>query len=284
MITSSVRSSKIRRRHSATDLSELHKADMKLAEWIQRRQSSVGTTPPTPVLEPQRLPSIVSSAARRSTWRLSFAAQGRSSHLHQISFDTTRSDILDQAAGFPNTIELKWLRGQELRLTSEALSDPCGKRSFNPQFSQINFCTNNRAYAGVDGNSDFDAHSPHLRDLHISQRLAGRELSSTVSTPQLSTWGSRDHVREFFLRRGSSLYSRTVDDSRAKIASSSEDLQSDLASSSEKVQQSDGSSDRACEDKTAHNEWPPRSAFRSSTLATPKKKRSNLIPPVSRGV
>ena len=219
--TSVTSRSTISRRHSSPILAEFEitpASDMQVYRPVRKR-SSIPPIPPAPVLRPKRLSSIVDPA--KSSWRLSFSADKRADHLRKLS----------QGAAIPITLftELqpgvalppinRWMHGQGLRSTSQAITSTEDSIILEPTASHSQTCSASQDFGGVDGVEDGSA-ALHLHEMGISQRLASRGIHSSCSSPQLSSWGSRSHQRGMSSISGAS---RVTDNGRARYLRNTSD-------------------------------------------------------------
>jgi hypothetical protein len=209
-----------------------------------RRNSSVSAIPAAPVLRPQRLPSIVDPATRRTSWRLSFALQRRGSQLRALSRECTpplESGGSIKKVPAIETTPFEWLRVQGYRLSSQAVSDSSEYvGNLNTLPSHQDHCGVADDFGGVDGCGESQQASIHLQEMNISQCLASRGLHSAASSPQLSSWGSHTHHRFFSVTSSESRFS-TIHRSRHYKMSSSGGVQRANPKNCQKVGQ-DGTS------------------------------------------
>lgn len=187
--------------------------------------SFYSTMPSSPVLRPQRLPSITDAAIRRTSWRLSFASEERSCQLRAPSLDEkSHVETSKPALTPPRSPALIWLRSQGLRLSSQAISDPSehtGELGILPSHNSLRRSTSD--FGGVDGSFEVEETPIHLWDMQIPQRLRSRELYSYGSSPQLSSWGSHNYCREHSVEMEKSKFSM-ANRSRHRKTSSSGDV------------------------------------------------------------
>jgi hypothetical protein len=203
--------STLSRRHSLGALGSPGSLKITLHKNPRYSETSNLSVPPAPILQPQRLPSIVDPATRRTSWRLSFASDQRACQLRSLSY---------QGGGTPcepaqepqnqNLGPLRWFRSQGLHMSSlvnTKPSDHTGELESPPRPATR---SSTGDYGGVDGNSE-DGNpelrtSLHLHEMGISQRLASKGLQSSSSLPQLSSWSSRVHTRSHSYVSGDSHY------------------------------------------------------------------------------
>lgn len=189
--------STIQRRHSHAILGSPKKLMRTTTDWAVRRSSLDFPVPPAPMLKPQRLPSIVDPATRRTSWRLSFASDQRATQLRALS-QAYEFSLSTAVSGTPGTLAgpLRWFRGQGIRAPPFATANIPDLPSVldNPP-SHALFCPELVDYEGVDGNAELLTAPISLHDMRISQRLASRGLHSHSSSPQLSSWSSQSHYR-----------------------------------------------------------------------------------------
>ncbi len=195
----------IQRRHSSATLARTPA----LLETTGEAISGPTSPPPlplAPVLKPQRLPSIVDPATRRTSWRLSFSSDQRASRLRALSQDHGSSSELGARMESVQIGPLRWLRSQALPLllpTSKPLKD---SENLTPKTEP----SADTDYGAVDGSRESILPPVHLHEMQISQRLASRGLHSHSSSPQLSSWGSQVHPRGYSGTSGSSHINPTV--------------------------------------------------------------------------
>jgi len=148
-----------------------------------------GQVPQSPVIQPQRPPSINESSGQ-SSWRLSFTAENRAEHLRRLS--------QEHAAPIPantslsetgDTLVNRMLGRTGFRSTSQPIT-PLVTANLDSLASHIQTCTASRDFGGVDGLDDADT-AIHLHEMSIHQRLAFRGLQSSCSSPQLSDYRSQ---------------------------------------------------------------------------------------------
>ena len=177
----------LQRRHSSVELCRLRSPELGSPILSSQGQSPARVVPPAPVLRPQRLPSIADSASRRTSWRLSFASERRSSQLRALIQEQKTSDISTDGSGKKIASAL-WLWS---RPSSQAVTDP-PENSIELEASALHSVLRNatKDFGGVDGNADLNLHPIHLQEMRIPQRLASRGLYSHSSSLQLSSCGS----------------------------------------------------------------------------------------------
>lgn len=213
----------VKRRHSLGCISK----PANLIEQIRNcytppRKHSHSIMPPGPVLCPQRLPSITDSAIRRTSWRLSFTSDQRSCQLRTLIQDpdtpveTTKiSDVRSELT------DIKWLRGQGLRIPSQAVTNPSDNASALDASPSHQFHRRGTTdFGGVDGNLETQQAPIHLWEMRIPQRLASRELYNHASSPQLSSWGSHAHYRVYSTTSNGSRFSKASRYRHRKTSSS----------------------------------------------------------------
>jgi hypothetical protein len=187
----------IQRRHSFAVFDRPPKLMRTTTDWAVRRSSSDFPMPPAPMLKPQKLPSIVDPATRRTSWRLSFASDQRATQLRALSHEHEHS-LSTAGSGTPGPLAgpLRWFRGQVIRAPPFAIAHIPDRLNFlDSPPSQAICCPELNDYHGVDGNAELLTAPVSLLDMRISQRLASRGLQSHSSSPQLSSWGSQSHYR-----------------------------------------------------------------------------------------
>lgn len=158
-----------------------------------RKRSSLPPVPPAPVIQPQRLPSVVDPG--KSSWRLSFSADNRGDQLRKLSQGTNILSLLnpDKLSEDPQPMR-KWLHSQGLRSPSQTVAKSEEVSNIECSASHTQTRNSNQDFGGVDGGGD-SAATLHLHEMEISQRLASNGLQSSCSSPQLSSAGSRTHQR-----------------------------------------------------------------------------------------
>jgi hypothetical protein len=177
----------LQRRHSSAELCRLRNLGSAFPEFALQSPCSACPVPPAPVLKPQKLPSIVDSASRRTSWRLSFASDRRSSQLRALSQE---HKILEMSTDGPETKinSFKWLWGQGMRTSSQAMIDPSdNSNDIEESASHTILCNASKDFGGVDGSTEIHSPPIHLHEMRISQRLASTGLHSHSSSPQLSS-------------------------------------------------------------------------------------------------
>jgi hypothetical protein len=195
-IPHSIASPTISRRHSFSGVIR-HEGSTSDDNQLSLLDSSVLEMPPAPVLKPQKLPSIAESAARRTSWRLSFSSDRRASRLRALSQDYSSS--VDHSVEIQPSVskDLKWLRSQGLRMPSQALTDD-SEPIYNLKTlgSHTVLCVDHINFGGVDGNSEPPFAPIPLHQMRISQRLASRGLFNHSSSPELSSIGSAGYQQD----------------------------------------------------------------------------------------
>lgn len=178
----------ISRRHSSPVLKEGDLIHLGLPNFQpERKQSEIPTIPPAPVIQPKRLPSIPEPP--RSGWRLSFVSNGnrdKPSQEYKLPIHTT----VEETSMSGPTLR-RWLHGQGLRSSSNpilGLDDNDTDRNLSNPSGSV--CTASHDVAGVDGGIENNVPTIHLHEMGISHRLASRNLMTSPSSPQLTSWGS----------------------------------------------------------------------------------------------
>ena len=181
------------RRHSSPGVTTQLKIEAPDLYQPTRKRSSLPSIPPAPVIQPQRLPSVVD--ARKSSWRLSFSAENRGDQLRKLSQGVGVPALLkpDKLVNGPRSSRT-WLYGQGLRMTSQVVDSSDDILNTETSLANPETCLSSKVFGGVDGGGDLTA-VLHLHEMGISQRLASRGLRSSCSSPQLSSIGSRTHQR-----------------------------------------------------------------------------------------
>jgi len=159
-----------------------------------RKRSSVPPTPPSPILKPQRLPSIAQST--KSSWRLSFTSDRRGEHLRKLSQGAAVPITLKPEELVSNVQPLnRWLRSQGLRSSSQAIASSSDSTNLESLVSHLQTYCGSQDFGGRNDVEDASA-AIHLHEMGISQQLASRGLQSSSSSPQLSNWGSQSHQHD----------------------------------------------------------------------------------------
>ena len=179
----------ISRRHSSPALVEVNSGTPVLSVYVpSRKRSSIATMPPTPIIQPNRLPSIAEPA--RSSWRLSFTSDHRGDHLRKLSQEHSipTTTITENVGPSPPPMR-RWLHSQGLRSSSNVIASSDDNTNLDSHASHSQTCSTTQDFGGVDGPEEGE-NAFHLYEMGISQRLASRGLQSSSSSPQLSSWGS----------------------------------------------------------------------------------------------
>jgi hypothetical protein len=189
-------SSAIQGRHSIAVVDSPKVSTRTAADWAVRRTSLDFPIPPAPLLKPQRLPSIVDSATRRTSWRLSFASNQRATQLRSLCHEYEPSSSAGSRARGTLVGPLKGFRGQVTRpppFTTANIPD-CFNVPDGPLLQAVCSPTLDN-YQSVDSNAELVMTPISLRDMRISQRLAPRGVHSHSSSPQFSSCDTQSHYR-----------------------------------------------------------------------------------------
>lgn len=270
--------SAIQRRHSLAVLDNPKRLMRTTTDWAARRSSSDFSMPPAPMLKPQRLPSIVDPATRRTSWRLSFASDQRATQLralsqeHELSLSTAVSGTRGALAG-----PLRWFRGQGIRAPPFATTNIPDLLTVagNPP-SQAVFCPELVDYEGVNGNAELLTAPISLHDMRISERLASRGLHSHSSSPQLSIWGGQSHYRACSHNSEASNRKATSQSGHYHSTSNSGMSDSKLSTSWGDVLRDDISSIYTSTDNCAKH-VSESCRFSVPSLLTPNKRQASLL-------
>jgi hypothetical protein len=183
------------RRHSFAEFGFSDLADTEAPENMLRRESWIPCLPPAPLLKPRQASSIIDPALRRPSWRLSFAAENRSSQLRALHLEQKRiSSVPILNDSMKDIKRLEWFRSQGLGqppvvLNGTSLWEGAGVDLEASGVSRvIDDC------GGVDGSDDILRSPPDpqetsiTRQLSISRQMISKCLRSSTSSPQLSVW------------------------------------------------------------------------------------------------
>jgi hypothetical protein len=165
--------------------------------YVPSRTSTFPKLPDAPALQPLRLPSI--GDAEKSPWRLSFSSGNRGEVLRKLSIGSAMGTAvpitLDTEKVVASQVILRRPHSIGLRSShSQALLASEDSTIAGATASHAATCGGSKDFGGVDGVGD-GTETIHLYEMGISQRLTPKGVQSSVSTPQLSSWGS--HGRGF---------------------------------------------------------------------------------------
>lgn len=178
----------ISRRHSSPILQEGEPVHLSPSiSQAERRQSEIPPIPSAPIIQPIRLPSIPEPP--RAGWRLSFVSNGAIDKLSQEYKLPIPAKVEGTTMSGPTL--RRWLHGQGLRSSSNPILG-LDDNDTTPSSSVpcVSVCTASHDVAGVDGGTENNVPTIHLHHMGISHRLASRNLMTSPSSPQLTSWGS----------------------------------------------------------------------------------------------
>lgn len=209
----------ISRRHSLPIINDWEPTDFDPAVYVPTRKVSSPLIPPKPVIEARRLSSI--AVPGRSSWRLSFNSTNRGDVLRKLSQEHAEHlPVTMEHLGVTPLPMRTWLHSQGLRSSSQAVVSSEADTNIDSLPSHAETCTANNNFGGVDGGVEAGGTTLHLHEMGISQRLASsvKNLQSSASSPQLSSWGSHNReasssgeTRPFLTQRPRRLHRKTDD-------------------------------------------------------------------------
>jgi len=170
---------------------DLNEYEPKVYFPLKKPSSFLETPPAAPILQETGPLSIADPDNLKSPWILSFTSEHRSEGLRNLSQGNAipmKLDTEKETAVTPIINTRSYGRTHQMHATNIAASTE-GEANLGATGSHLQTCCGSMDFGGVDGAGDGSA-VPYLYEMDISQRLSSRGLQSSVSSPQMSTWGS----------------------------------------------------------------------------------------------